>query len=157
MVNYNINLKNKLITGKLASEIKSQKDFYELCNLLPKYYHYRLPTKKEWETFSGFKKGNPIKNKNKKFLGDHLYNLHYDSVPLNKNTYITAPVFSYWPNKKGLYNVTGNVMEMVSEKGVAKGGSWKTNVGSYDSSIDYAYEKPTNEIGFRCVAEYIGK
>lgn len=156
LVNYKINLKNKLITGKLASEIKSQKDFYTLCELLPKYFKYRLPTKKEWENFSGFIK-NPIQNKNRKFLGDHLYNLHYDSVPLNKNAYITDPVFSYWPNKKGLYNVTGNVMEMVNEKGIAKGGSWKTNVADYESSIDYEYIKPTNDIGFRCVAEYVGK
>lgn len=31
---------------------------------------------------------------------------------------------SYFPNKLGIYNIVGNVAEMISDKGIAKGGSW---------------------------------
>ena len=37
----------------------------------------------------------------------------------------TAPVGAYWPNDLGIYNMSGNVAEMISEKGVTKGGSYK--------------------------------
>ena len=34
---------------------------------------------------------------------------------LNDNADITAPVFSYWPNDYGLYNMAGNVSEWVMD------------------------------------------
>jgi len=37
---------------------------------------------------------------------------------------ITAPVLNYWPNDYGLFNMSGNVREMVLEDGFTKGGSW---------------------------------
>jgi sulfatase modifying factor 1 len=43
---------------------------------------------------------------------------------------ITAPVKSYWPNGYGLYNMNGNVAEMISDKNVVVGGSW--NDPGYD-------------------------
>lgn len=44
---------------------------------------------------------------------------------LNDAADITAPVYSYWPNAYGLYNMNGNVEELVKEPGVTKGGSWR--------------------------------
>jgi sulfatase modifying factor 1 len=37
---------------------------------------------------------------------------------------LTAPVLNYWPNGYGLFNMCGNVREMVQEDGFTKGGSW---------------------------------
>ena len=34
---------------------------------------------------------------------------------LNDNADITAPIYSYWPNDYGLYNMAGNVSEWVSD------------------------------------------
>ena len=34
---------------------------------------------------------------------------------LNDNAEISAPVFSYWPNDYGLYNMSGNVSEWVMD------------------------------------------
>ena len=51
---------------------------------------------------------------------------------------ITAQVSSYYPNSFGLYNVCGNVAEMVAEKGKAKGGSWKSFGGEVRiESVEY--------------------
>lgn len=71
---------------------------------------------------------------------------------------LIAPVYAYWPNKFDLYNMGGNVAEMVQEKGVSKGGSFldysdKLKIesrGSYDS-------KSSNQVslGFRWFMEII--
>lgn len=68
------------------------------------------------------------------------------------NADITAPVASYWPNGYGLYNMAGNVAEMVAQSGTAKGGSWYT--GGYDAQIEapdpnQGNMEPTAFIGFR--------
>jgi sulfatase modifying factor 1 len=44
---------------------------------------------------------------------------------LNDFADVTVPVNSYWPNESGIYNMGGNVEEMVKEKGITKGGSWR--------------------------------
>jgi formylglycine-generating enzyme len=71
---------------------------------------------------------------------------------LNDNADVTAPSQSYWPNKYGLYNMSGNVAEMLIEKGQTKGGSWQDiaeamkieNNGKYAS-----FDTPMPSIGFR--------
>jgi len=70
-----------------------------------------------------------------------------------RNTY-TAPIYSFWPNPVGIYNQSGNVAEMVLEKGIAAGGSY--NDPGYDVRIASVkhYEAASAEIGFR-VAMYI--
>lgn len=65
---------------------------------------------------------------------------------------VTAPVKSYWPNGFGLYNMNGNVAEMIKDKEVAAGGSWKDP--GYDvrnTSIKVFTDKSTS-VGFRIVA-----
>lgn len=54
--------------------------------------------------------------------------------PQSDNADFTAPVNAYTPNPFGLYNMSGNVAEMVLEAGVTKGGSWN-NTG-YEVRID---------------------
>ena len=61
----------------------------------------------------------------------------------------TLPVFSFFPNDFDLYNMSGNVAEMIADKNVAMGGSW--NSTGFDIRIES--EMPLNEfsceIGFR--------
>ncbi len=120
---------------------------------LPQYFKYRLPTKNEWEMFASVHFSSKIIRKRSKKNMNSIGNFETDSAyPID----ITAPVWSYYPNINGIYNTHGNVKEMVLEKGIAKGGSWKTYENEYNPNRNFQYDKPTNDIGFRCVAEYIG-
>lgn len=76
---------------------------------------------------------------------------------INDASDITAPVQSYKPNDFGLYNMSGNVAEMIREKGIAVGGSW--NSPGYDVRISsmMKYDGPSPMVGFRPVVSYIGQ
>ncbi len=104
--------------------------------LLPRY---RLPTEAEWE-FAAYGligntvderiverriypwNGHWVRNADDKWQGDMMANFvrgagDYMGVSghLNDNADVTAPVYSYWPNDYGLYNMAGNVSEWVMD------------------------------------------
>jgi formylglycine-generating enzyme required for sulfatase activity len=120
---------------------------------------YRLPSKEEWEKIS-FTVGSPFhynqSGKNEK--GNVLLNFKRadkDTLGIagaNKsNADVTAPVYSYGKNAFGIYNTFGNVAEMISEKGVCKGGSWNHTLEECRPGKSILYEKPAAWLGFRCV------
>jgi sulfatase modifying factor 1 len=103
---------------------------------LPKY---RLPTEAEWEFAAYSLIGNTIgdrvlerrlypwngsgtRNPDDKSLGQFLANYQLSSGnmmgtagALNDAGDITTPVYSFWPNDYGLYNMAGNVSEWVMD------------------------------------------
>lgn len=103
---------------------------------LPKY---RLPTEAEWEYAAYGLIGNTIgeritdrriypwnghgvRNATDKYLGQINANFvrgagDYMGTAgfLNDNADVTGPVYSYWPNDYGLYNMSGNVCEWVMD------------------------------------------
>jgi len=141
---------------------------------------YRLPFRAEWIKaakggidLTEYSTGGPYLFSVK---GTSLYNfkklgaesIHYNAETNNyevirdngyfsvmDNADITAPVESYVPNDYGLYNMCGNVAEMIQEKGTAVGGSW--NSPGYDIRIESVmnYEGPNPFVGFRPVITYL--
>lgn len=70
----------------------------------------------------------------------------------------TAPVLTYHANPFGLFNMSGNVAEMLDQPGRTKGGSWASS-GYYiriDAEDEYAgITEPSPKIGFRYFVEVI--
>lgn len=62
---------------------------------------------------------------------------------------ITSPINSYEANIYGVFNLNGNVAEMIAEEGIAVGGSW--NCTGYDvrNTSMMQYKKSSPYVGFR--------
>jgi sulfatase modifying factor 1 len=128
---------------------------------------FRLPTENEWEAAA--RAGHPTANYpwSEESLRDQKtgrsranffrYNGDYMGVAgkLNDGSEIMAPLESYEPNDYGLFNMAGNVAEMVAEKGISKGGSWIHSGANLviDSSI--YYDSHQSWLGFRYVMEIV--
>lgn len=85
--------------------------------------------------------------------GNVNYNGGY-AGQLNDHADITAPCRSYWPNKYGLYNMSGNVEEFISSKGKTMGGSWRDPGYYLQNGVYETYEiskSTSSERGFRFI------
>ena len=76
---------------------------------------------------------------------------------LNDQPTITGPVNAFYPNSFGLFNMCGNAAEMISEKGIAKGGSYLEPAYNVRISSTKNYTKPQSDIGFRVAMKIIEK
>lgn len=130
---------------------------------------FRLPTEQEWiiaakagDQASVYAwSGNEFKNKKGEyrcnFKGDPNNKMGNASINSDRAD-ITATVNAYWPNSFGLYNMTGNVAEMIATKGKTKGGSWLDNIEALkiESTGEYKDGDPKRiSIGFRYFMEII--
>lgn len=150
-----------------------------------KKIRFRLPTEKEWvyaakggldsvvfpwgytslrnikgETLCNFFRINDACIKRNRETGEIVLDCSSYISITDWGADITTPVYSYWPNGYGLYNVCGNVAEMLLEKGRTKGGSWHSS-GYYmriDSEDEYqGFTEPSPMIGFRVFMDVIEK
>jgi hypothetical protein len=64
---------------------------------------------------------------------------------------------SYFPNDMGLFDVCGNVAEMIDEKGKACGGSWKDLPENGTIQSVKTYNGSDETVGFRVFMEVIEK
>ncbi|WP_375419492.1 formylglycine-generating enzyme family protein [uncultured Hymenobacter sp.] len=62
-------------------------------------------------------------------------------------------VYSTPPNGFGVYQLIGNVAELVQEPGITKGGSYRDPLEACAISARGTYAGPAPTIGFRCVGE----
>lgn len=128
-------------------------------------FEYRLPTKKEWEFISnngnysdgysvfsrGGKNAKGLVTFNHRWAKDSAEWVSSGGDKSRVGMEVFAPVYSYWPNSFKLYNMIGNASEMVLEKGISKGGSWKNLLEECRVGKDIPYKKPSAMLGFRCV------
>jgi formylglycine-generating enzyme required for sulfatase activity len=143
------------------------------CNWLTekyknKTYKFTLPTKEQWiyaakggKTEVKYPWGNSeLKTKsgtNKCNYRDHYFGSKVIMTKkeeiteiLNKNNQEpTVEVNSYSVNPYGLYNCSGNVAEMITEEGIAVGGSWNNNAENVRIDSQFKYNQANPYTGFR--------
>lgn len=147
--------RSRIVTEQYNQEHHEQAGKYEFV--------YRLPEESEWEQaaqggleMSLYPYGllNLEKIDPKKPVRMHppapLINYKNDRHKLFK----LEKIFAFDnPNGYGLYNMIGNVAEMIQEEGVAKGGSWMHRLQECKIRMKQYYTTPANWLGFRCVCE----
>jgi sulfatase modifying factor 1 len=130
---------------------------------------FRLPTEEEWiiaahggnaNTIYPWKE-NALRNKKGQYLFNYKQELR-DTMWIEgkyvENTDVTAPVKSYWKNNYGIYNMGGNVAEMIAEKGITKGGSWREDAEFMKiKNKNFNGGKAESNIGFRYFMEIVEK
>lgn len=127
-------------------------------------YDVRLPSKAEWiraanGTFQqpNYAWGGPyIRNAKGCSLCNYNSLQHKNDTtrwtimdPDNAN--MTAPSNSYSPNAFGLYNMNGNIEEMIQERGTAMGGSWRSCADAVYNTSEASYTSSSPSLGFRCI------
>lgn len=132
---------------------------------------FRLPSEKEWieaaqagDSSAVYPwQGNELRNKKGQIVCNFRREKGIkDTIVINvkhfDNVDITTPITQYWPNKLGLYNMGGNVAEMVNEKGITKGGSWRDNANYLKNDAKYKYDGNAQPfVGFRYFMEILEK
>jgi formylglycine-generating enzyme required for sulfatase activity len=151
-VNYYVHCKNNSCIDKGGFLGKS----------FPIKINYRLPTKHEWEMLArvGLDSNNKYFKKLPKDRSEWIF--YHTKEAINSITkrdrdyhravFYTCPTKSYFPNKFDLYQLIGNVAEIISKKGLAKGGSFVHTFEESKITWDQNYTKPERWLGFRCVA-----
>jgi formylglycine-generating enzyme required for sulfatase activity len=96
---------------------------------------------------------NDIKEFNKKKERLIMFNIDRENAPYFLTNKTPFYVFDLPINNYGLYNMIGNVAELVKEKGITKGGSYRDKLEdcSINKKQEYTGASPT--VGFRTVCE----
>jgi hypothetical protein len=126
-------------------------------------YNYRLPTPSEFDLINPFQDSVSTGK-----YARSLFNYRGAYYPIGKNQYTkdhsvagkkTSQCYTFCSHIKNktthqfFFNVRGNVAEMTSIKGIAKGGSYVHPANESFATINNPYTKPELWLGFRCFAE----
>lgn len=103
---------------------------------------YTLPTPSQWEQMAYWEAG--------KVQTNTLETTNFNCAETRRNAH-TIMVNLFKKSITGQYQLLGNVAEMTSEKGIAKGGSWFHDNESCRVGQFQLYTQPTAWLGLRCV------
>lgn len=158
----------------------------EYCKWLTKVYNanpkakyknakFKVPDYGEWYWSAGIAHNAPLP-----WYGPYAFDINFTPMANTKDCFdiqrydassYTCLVYDYKPNKYGLYNMIGNVAEMVTypiknkkdttgiythiDSLFVVGGSWKDTIAACYPSNFYKYKKrpPADNIGFRVFVE----
>lgn len=84
--------------------------------------------------------------------GEYVIVKNRITSPIEDNADLMAPSKSYWPNKHGLYNLNGNVSEIISDNDSAVGGDWHSPGYDIRNESIKPFNEPHPTVGFRVVA-----
>jgi formylglycine-generating enzyme required for sulfatase activity len=127
-------------------------------------YDVRLPSKAEWIRAAN----GTLQQSNYAWGGQYIRNAkgcalcNYNGLQHKNDTTrwtiidpdnatMTAPSNSYSPNAFGLYNMNGNIEEMIQERGTAMGGSWRSCADAVYNTSEASYTNSSPSLGFRCI------
>jgi len=116
---------------------------------------FRLPSEQEWMIAAkgGSSSSNYTWDENKGLINCNYRTTNEDSV-----NYYTVSVKTYQPNGYGLYNMCGNVAEMLNDKKMVKGGSWQDTIENVKIDAQKPYDgKAMTTVGFRYFMEVVEK
>lgn len=68
---------------------------------------------------------------------------------------VTTPVESYFPNEFGIYNLNGNVSEMVADENIAVGGDWNSPGFDIRNQSTKKFTEANPTVGFRPVMTFL--
>jgi hypothetical protein len=75
----------------------------------------------------------------------------FDAMKYDGSSFITSPVTSYSPGAYGLYNMNGNVAELVTGDSIAVGGGWRSTGYDVRNLSVMPFKGPSPDVGFRPV------
>lgn len=104
-----------------------------------------------WNTPVNTKK-KPIYNANIKYRVSNTgadVSLHIDGYAY------TAPITEFQPNDISIYNLIGNVAEMVDQPGVAKGGGWDSFIEDTYLDKKIFFDGADPRVGFRVLVQWL--
>ena len=133
---------------------------YIMADEIPMIYEFRLPTKAEWKLIAqsplGAKDLKKLEKSDESFRTIDGVTVHGNFMVLGSGGLATAQVESYLPSELGVYNVFGNVAELIqsTDSSQAMGGSYLTELQNYylDQVTVLEDAQPNAYTGFRCVA-----
>lgn len=118
---------------------------------------FRLPTPDEWKDFALNGLSEPERKNGFRDSLNSKKCAHYNfqiSCSCGNDDYqgkLNA-IGMYEPEKSGAFDVFGNVSEITSVKGIAKGGNFKIYANQSHPDSIQNYTKPEIWLGFRCIA-----
>jgi formylglycine-generating enzyme required for sulfatase activity len=108
----------------------------------------KLPSEMEWtraarsDSQADFSIGNKSRNAGMNYKKDESE---------GKIKIITMDIYSFAPNKFGVFNMSGNVAEMLETEGICKGGSWNSTKDFVRIDAKENYPQSSIFVGFRPV------
>ncbi|MGV3611633.1 MAG: formylglycine-generating enzyme family protein [Fluviicola sp.] len=88
-----------------------------------------------------------------------VQDIEYDYIDISGSSLdgadLTAPVRSFWPNEYGIYNLNGNVAEMISDGNLAVGGDWNSPGYDIRNQSTKKFTEANPMVGFRPVMTFV--